>query len=487
MFRKLFHGRNNAQAMRMTTEPRKGEERGDFALCAVQLDAFEGRLNGLVDMLLRHSQALTEMCASSINLTEKLSRMHSDTKDESGTDFGNAMRLVNEFRTTTLGPLQAMLAVIPQLRLRCDHRERAQISTARYEQKVNDLEKAGKSDKARLQRNRAKLQAALTRYRELDASARREITAFVSHEFNDALGDSIETILLQAQRTAAERLLENASYLQTNLPTMKARKSDSDMLVPQEEEPAMSCGTTEASASSGGDNNAPTSLPPPIAIVAPSLPPPSSTETPPPLNPTMTESKTINWREDVGIGKRRKHTYGTRTWDIHQHIKNTMSSGVDIIDCVRLPDGYKREEWIAVHVIDFFNEINLLYGTISECCTAESCPQMAAGACYTYMWADGVQQVTPISLPAPDNFVPNTAAVIFKRLFRVYAHMYHSHLVHFGELGADTHLALCFKRFLFFVREFRLVEQKELNALRKLIQAILEDPTAEHHDIEELQ
>ena len=32
--------------------------------------------------------------------------------------------------------------------------------------------------------------------------------------------------------------------------------------------------------------------------------------------------------------------------------------------------------------VDFFNQINMLYGTIAEFCTAESCPVMSAGPKY---------------------------------------------------------------------------------------------------------
>lgn len=202
----------------------------------------------------------------------------------------------------------------------------------------------------------------------------------------------------------------------------------------------------------------------------------------------------------------KKHTYGTQTWNLHRHIKDSMASGLDLIECVKLPEGYQLHDWVAVHVIDFFNEITLLYGTVSEFCTPETCPQMSAGPCYTYLWADGVQQVEPLTLSAPeyvDRLVkwvesqlddsalfptgvgssavsPAEAAAtlaaarnILKRLFRVYAHMYHSHLPSFSALHAESHLHFCFKRFVLFVAEFSLVEPKELNALRKLTAHLL--------------
>ncbi|KAF4317600.1 hypothetical protein BBO99_00006537 [Phytophthora kernoviae] len=209
--------------------------------------------------------------------------------------------------------------------------------------------------------------------------------------------------------------------------------------------------------------------------------------------------------QDQSICPRKKHVSGTRTWNLHRHIKDSMACGLDLTDCIQLPEGCQLDEWVAVHVIDFFNEISLLFGTISEFCTHASCPQMSAGPCYTYLWADGVQQVTPVSLPAseyvsrllewveqqlddsqlfPEEYAESStggsnpkfmaaARNILKRLFRVYAHMYHNHLQNYVALHADTHLNFCFKRFVLFVRHFELIEQKELNALRKLIQTLL--------------
>lgn len=48
-------------------------------------------------------------------------------------------------------------------------------------------------------------------------------------------------------------------------------------------------------------------------------------------------------------------------------------------------------EWLAVNTVDFFNQINLLYGSITEFCTDKTCPIMNAGPKYDYHWMDGVQ------------------------------------------------------------------------------------------------
>lgn len=44
---------------------------------------------------------------------------------------------------------------------------------------------------------------------------------------------------------------------------------------------------------------------------------------------------------------------------------------------------------LSVLVVDFFNRINLIYGTISEYCTEQTCPTMSGGPRFEYLWADG--------------------------------------------------------------------------------------------------
>lgn len=51
----------------------------------------------------------------------------------------------------------------------------------------------------------------------------------------------------------------------------------------------------------------------------------------------------------------------------------------------------------------------------------------------------------------PANFV-DVVKRIFKRLFRVYAHIYHTHFVEMCNLKAEQHLNTCFKHFIFFAK-----------------------------------
>ena len=52
-------------------------------------------------------------------------------------------------------------------------------------------------------------------------------------------------------------------------------------------------------------------------------------------------------------------------------------------------------------------------------------------------------------------FPPDFRAVVrtvFKRLFRVYAHLYHSHFRHVCSLVEEAHLNTCFKHFVYFTQ-----------------------------------
>jgi MOB kinase activator 1 len=80
--------------------------------------------------------------------------------------------------------------------------------------------------------------------------------------------------------------------------------------------------------------------------------------------------------------------------------------------------------------------------------------------------------------PHPPNFVQKHVKVAFKRLFRVYAHIYHSHFQQFVQLDAQAHLNTCFKHFIYFVREFDLVDEKQLEPLKMLIASFEKDQPA---------
>ena len=54
-------------------------------------------------------------------------------------------------------------------------------------------------------------------------------------------------------------------------------------------------------------------------------------------------------------------------------------------------------------------------------------------------------------VPFPGNFM-DVVRTVFKRLFRVYAHIYHTHFRSVCGLGEEAHLNTCFKHFMYFTQ-----------------------------------
>jgi len=167
--------------------------------------------------------------------------------------------------------------------------------------------------------------------------------------------------------------------------------------------------------------------------------------------------------------------------------QKTLGSS-DLWSQVKKPPGASEEEWLAVSTVDMFNELNLLAGAVSDLCTEHTCPVMNAGA-YTFAWADGDKIKEPTKLSAPkyfevlltwvekqlsdESFLPvepgapfpptyrKGMRVIYKRLFRIYAHIFHAHFKEMMEQEADAHLNHSFKHFIYFVKEFDLIDNEE--------------------------
>mmetsp|Transcript_28663 Transcript_28663/g.71380 ORF Transcript_28663/g.71380 Transcript_28663/m.71380 type:complete len:82 (-) Transcript_28663:123-368(-) len=69
---------------------------------------------------------------------------------------------------------------------------------------------------------------------------------------------------------------------------------------------------------------------------------------------------------------------------------------------------------------------------------------------------------------------------IYKRLFRVYAHIFHDHYERVQSLTFESHLNTCFKHFMYFVLEFELIPKEELQPLRELIDFLLAEDRKKH-------
>ena len=143
----------------------------------------------------------------------------------------------------------------------------------------------------------------------------------------------------------------------------------------------------------------------------------------------------------------------------------------------------------------------MIFGACVSFCVADSlgCEVMSAGPRYEYLWKDPKTKKN-LRVSAPEHIeltlhwihsqlqdesifpkAGDQTAVeypaefrqrvreIFKRIFRIYAHLYRTHFTRIREMGAHPHLNTCFKHFVFFVLEFDLVDAREMRPLKKLI------------------
>ncbi|KAK7713864.1 Mitotic exit network component [Botryosphaeria dothidea] len=174
---------------------------------------------------------------------------------------------------------------------------------------------------------------------------------------------------------------------------------------------------------------------------------------------------------------------GTSSWQLKQFAEATLGSG-SLRKAVQLPEGEDLGEWLAVNVVDFYNQINLIYGSITEFCSPQSCPEMKATDEFEYLWQDSENYKKPTKMPAPEyiehlmawvqsnidneSMFPSRIGVafpkqfpalirqLFKRLYRVYAHIYCHHYPVIIALGLEPHLNTSFKHYVLFVDEHQL-------------------------------
>lgn len=202
---------------------------------------------------------------------------------------------------------------------------------------------------------------------------------------------------------------------------------------------------------------------------------------------------------------RHNHRPGSRALRLHTAAERTLGSG-NLRVAVALPEGEDLNEWLAMKTVDLFNEVCLVHSMVAEYCTETCCPKMSAGSRFEYKWGDGVVYKTPTEVPArkyvellsawvqkqlddpaifplepgapfPRNF-REIVANIFRRLFRVYAHVFYSHHERVVELTFDGHLNSCFKHFMYFILEYELVRAEELQPLQPLIDKLLAEDDA---------
>ena len=101
------------------------------------------------------------------------------------------------------------------------------------------------------------------------------------------------------------------------------------------------------------------------------------------------KTKTPTHRDGKGTVKLTKKHSTFKRGMLSQLTAKTLGSG-NMKAAVMLPEGEDRCEWIAANTVDFFNELSLLYGLVSEQAQEKySKPGDGFPSGFEYRWADG--------------------------------------------------------------------------------------------------
>lgn len=227
------------------------------------------------------------------------------------------------------------------------------------------------------------------------------------------------------------------------------------------------------------------------------------------------------------------HRSGTLRERLHSYTKRTLGAGGSINEAVALPPGESCAAWVAVHAIDFYNDVSTIWAVMSTDPYLNSFrPGEGFPSGVEYRWSSsdngggpgslqnngmvggshgplltsssGVGVAVSVSAPVyidkvlswiadqmndetkfPDDDdeqvalrvfqTPQFAALcgqIFRRLFRVYGIIYSSFFGTLEALEMAPHLNSCFKHFMFFCTEFGLLPEREIEPLEVLVRPI---------------
>ncbi|XP_039745904.1 MOB kinase activator-like 2 isoform X2 [Pararge aegeria] len=181
---------------------------------------------------------------------------------------------------------------------------------------------------------------------------------------------------------------------------------------------------------------------------------------------------------------------------------------LDMRQLVELPHGLDYNEWLASHTLALFEHVNLLYGAVSEFCSARApaCADMSGPGGRSYAWYDERGKKSRVAAPQYVDYVmtytqktvndetifPTKYANEFpagfggvvrrvaRLLFHVVAHLYAAHFRELALLRLHAHLHLTFAHLTALDRRFALLDPKETEVLRDLEVALrLAEPAGE--------
>mmetsp|Transcript_2590 Transcript_2590/g.2564 ORF Transcript_2590/g.2564 Transcript_2590/m.2564 type:complete len:334 (-) Transcript_2590:125-1126(-) len=189
-------------------------------------------------------------------------------------------------------------------------------------------------------------------------------------------------------------------------------------------------------------------------------------------------------------------------------IRSNIKNGVRI-ENLQIPQNYPRHLWLSTHMTDFADHIRVFNKNVLVAkCTRYRCPRMYERKNIAYVWTyddeGNPSKSIKRKLSAPDYIVKviHINATLLKRIqlietvdnadevdveqhellcktiahliCQVYCHILYWHHDAFAQLEALPHLNTCFKWFIFFCKQFRLLDDTDLEPLQDLLARIYE-------------
>jgi len=199
---------------------------------------------------------------------------------------------------------------------------------------------------------------------------------------------------------------------------------------------------------------------------------------------------------------------GTIRYSLYKGTTESMNEKEDMKKIVKCPPDEEINDFFANHVVDFYTRAKLVYSTVMDTddalmrtCNDQNCPSMNGGPKYEYLWQDGNKK--PEKLPAPEYvirlmewiddmitdekifppvddvpFPSNFKEVckrIFRRLYRVFVHVYIEHFERLQEAGAEAHTNTFYRHYYFFMKEHKLMEERDFAPLETLNEKLCKD------------
>jgi len=147
-------------------------------------------------------------------------------------------------------------------------------------------------------------------------------------------------------------------------------------------------------------------------------------------------------------------------------------------------------EWVAMNLFDFFNNLNLFLGFVSETCTTNSCPNMSTGYQSSYPWIEKNGRLSHLPATTHIDYIltwiqnmldeqtnfptrwgqdfpadfPSTVKAIYRQMLHIFAHLYHAHFTAFLHTSSEAHFNSFFAHFVAFGNEFGLLDHTDLES-----------------------